>query len=40
MADEVLDGTDMVSQLFGEGQGATHETGDALPQRVIKTTSR
>ena len=31
MADEVFDGTDMVRQLFGEGQGVTDEAGDALP---------
>jgi hypothetical protein len=31
MADEVCDGTDMVRQLFREGQGITDEAGDALP---------
>jgi hypothetical protein len=34
MADEVLDSTAMVRQLFGEGQGVPDEAGDALPQRV------
>ena len=34
MADEVCDGTKMIGELFGEGQGVTYETGDALPQRV------
>lgn len=32
MADEVLNGTDMIGQFFGEGQRVTYETGDALPQ--------
>ena len=36
MADEVFDGTDMVRQLFREGQRVTDEAGDALPQRVIE----
>ena len=37
MAYEVFDGTDMIGQLFGEGQGVPDEAGDALPQRVIET---
>jgi hypothetical protein len=37
MADEVFDGTDMVRQLFREGQSVTNEAGDALPHRVVKT---
>ena len=37
MADEVFDGTDMVRQLFGEGEGVTDEAGDALSQRVVET---
>lgn len=37
MADEVLDGPDMIGQLFGEGQGIPHQPGDALPQGVIET---
>jgi hypothetical protein len=37
MADEVFDGTDMVRQLFREGQSITDKAGDALPQRVVKT---
>ena len=31
MADEVFDGTDVVCQLFREGQRVTDEAGDALP---------
>ena len=30
MADEVLDGTDMIGQLFGEGQCVAHQPRDAL----------
>ena len=37
MADEVFDGTNRIGQLFTEGQSVTNETGDALPQRVVKT---
>ena len=37
MAYEVFDGTDMIGQLFGKGQGVTDEAGDTLPQRVIET---
>ena len=36
MADEVFDGTDVVRQLFREGQRVPDEAGDALPQRVIE----
>ena len=36
MADEILDSTDMVGQLFGKRQGFAHQTRDALPQRVIE----
>jgi len=36
MADEVLDGTDLIGQLFGEGQGVPPQTGDTLPQGVIE----
>jgi len=36
MADKILDGADMIGQLFGECQGVTYETGNALPQRVIE----
>jgi hypothetical protein len=36
MADEVLDGPEMVGQLFGECQRVTHQTGDALPQGVVE----
>ena len=34
MADEVFDGTDVVRQVFREGQRVTDEAGDALPGRV------
>jgi hypothetical protein len=37
MAYEIFDGTDMIGEFFGKGQGVTYETGDALPQRVIET---
>src|SRR5438093_5347173 len=37
MAYEVFDGTNMVCQLFGEGQGVTDEAGGALSQRVVET---
>jgi hypothetical protein len=37
MAYEVFDGTNMIGQLFGKGQGVTDEAGDTLPQRVIET---
>ena len=36
MAYEIFDGTDMVRQLFGEGQGVTDEARDALPHRIVK----
>jgi hypothetical protein len=36
MADEVLDGPEMVGQLFGECQRVTYHTGDALPQGVVE----
>ena len=34
MANEILDSADVVRELFGKGEGLTHETRDALPQRV------
>ena len=36
MADEILDGTDMMSQLLGERQRFPDQTRDTLPQRVIE----
>ena len=36
MAYEIFDGTNMVRQLFGKGEGVTNEPGDALPHRVIE----
>ena len=36
VADEELDGTDMIGELFGEGQGLAHQAGHALSQRGIK----
>ena len=37
MTYEVLDGTNMVRQLFGEGEGVTDEAGDALAHCVVET---
>ena len=37
MVYEVFDSTDMVRQLFREGQRITDEAGDALPERVVET---
>ena len=37
MADEVFDGTDVVRQVFREGQSVTDEAGDALPHGVVET---
>ena len=36
MADEVFDGTDVVRQLFREGQCVPDEAGDALPHGVVE----
>ena len=36
MANEVLDGPDMVGQLLGECQRVTYHTGDALTQGVVE----
>jgi hypothetical protein len=36
MADEIFDGTNVVRQLFREGQSVTDEAGDALPHGVIE----
>ena len=36
MANEVFDGTDVVRQVFREGQRITDEAGDALPHSVIE----
>jgi hypothetical protein len=37
VADEELDGTDMVREFLGKRQRLTHQTGDALTQRVVET---
>lgn len=37
MADEILDGTAMIGQLFGEGERVTHQPRDALSEGVIET---
>ena len=37
MADEILDGTDMVGQLFGKREGFAHQTGNALSQGIVET---
>jgi hypothetical protein len=36
VANEVLDGTDVMRQCLGEREGLAHQTGNALPQRVIE----
>ena len=36
MADEILDSTDMVGQLFGERQGFADQPGNTLPQGVVE----
>src|SRR5215475_13602621 len=36
MADEIFDGTDVVHQVFREGQSVADEAGDALPHCVIE----
>lgn len=36
MADEVFDGSNMVRQLFGEGEGVPDEAGDALTPCVVE----
>src|SRR5262245_53550685 len=36
VADEQLDGTDMVRELLGKRQRFTHQTGHALAQRVVE----
>jgi len=40
MADAVFDSTEMVRQLFREGQRVTDEAGDALPQCVLEGLER
>jgi hypothetical protein len=36
MADKQFDGTNMVGELFGEGQRLTYQTGHAPAQRVVE----
>ena len=36
MANEILNGADVVVQLFGKRQRTAHQAGNALPQGVIK----
>jgi hypothetical protein len=36
VADEELDGTDMVGELLGKGQRLAHQTGHTLAQRVVE----
>ena len=36
VADEILDGTDVIGQFLGERQRFADQTGHALPQRVIE----
>jgi hypothetical protein len=37
VADEELDGPDMVGELLGKGQRVADQPGHALPQRVVET---
>jgi hypothetical protein len=34
VADEILDGTDMIGELLGERKRVTHQPGNALSQSV------
>ena len=36
VADAQFDGPDMIGKLLGERQRLAHQTGDALPQRVVE----
>jgi hypothetical protein len=36
MTDEQLDGTKMIGKLLGKRSRFTHQTGHALPQRVVE----
>jgi hypothetical protein len=36
VADEILDGTDVMGRFLGDRQCFTNQTREALPQRVIK----
>jgi hypothetical protein len=36
MAGEVSDRPDVTFEVFGEGEGSTHEARDPLPQSVVK----
>jgi hypothetical protein len=36
VADEILDSTDVVGQLFGERQRFAHQTGNALSQGIVE----
>ena len=36
MTDKQFDGTNMVGELFGEGQRLAYQTGHALAQRVVE----
>ena len=36
MADEELDGPDMVGELLGEGQRLAYQPGHTLAQRILK----
>lgn len=37
VADEILDGTDMVGELLGKRQGTAYQTSNALPQCVVES---
>jgi hypothetical protein len=36
MANEMLDSTDVMRQLFGEREGLTHQTRNTLPQSIVE----
>jgi hypothetical protein len=40
LAEEVLNGTKVVRQLFGEGQGVTDQPGYPLAQRLVEALNR
>ena len=37
VADEQLDGTDMIGEPLGKRQRLTYQTGNALVQRIVET---
>jgi hypothetical protein len=37
VTNEILDSADMIREFFGEGEGRTDQSRDALPYRIIET---